>query len=91
MKEVLTRKTWHEMIDDEDDFVLASYGVKYLIDKCIVSPGLNVEDYQTFCRMSIFRGAIPDEFSYNDMLRILYDYLQNRWEEYKNGKDSTAD
>lgn len=91
MKEVLTRKTWHEMIDDEDDFVLASYGVKYLIEKCILSPRLNTEDYETFCRGIIYRGAIPDEFSYNDILRILHDYLHDRWEEYINGKDSAAD
>lgn len=91
MKEVLTRKTWHEMIDDEEAFVLASYGVKYLIERCIGFPGLNADDYETFSRLSINRWEIPDEFSYNDILRILHDYLHDRWEEYINGKDSAAD
>lgn len=91
MKEVLTRKTWHEMIDDEEAFVLASYGVQYLIKRCIVYPRLIVENYEAFCKEIIYREAIPDEFSYNDILRILHDYLYDRWEEYKNGKGSAAD
>lgn len=89
---VLSRKTWHEVIDDEQAYVLADYGVRNIILTCVATfcdPG--VDNYEAYCRKIVNKARIPDEFSYNEVLSILDDYLRIRWEEYKNGKDSAAD
>lgn len=83
---VLSRKTWHEVIDDEQAYVLADYGVRNIILTCVSAacePG--VDNYDAFCRKIVNKARIPDEFSYNEVLKILDDYLRSRWEEYNNG------
>lgn len=82
----ITRKTWHECIDDEKDFTLINLGAWELIKECVdlddpqtIEP---IMDFDIFCRHIIFKAALPDEFCYNDIVVILNDYLRRRWEEY---------
>ena len=85
---VLSRKTWHEVIDDEQAYVLADYGVKYIIKQCVAESTIaDAKDYETFCRKMIVKTWIPDEFSFNDLVKILDDYLRSRWEEVINGQN----
>lgn len=83
---VLSRKTWHEVVNDEQAYVLADYGVRNIILNCVAAacePG--VDNYEAFCRKIVNKARVPDEFSYNEVLKILDDYLRIRWEEYNNG------
>ena len=89
---VLSRKTWHEVIDDEEAYVLADLGVWYLIRECLLGDdslehsGFEHLEFDDYCHWIIDREAIPDEFSYNQIKKILDEYLHRRWEEY-NGQN----
>ena len=92
-EDIITRKVWHEVLDDELDFVLVKLGGKQLVTDCVYpfEPTMNVNTFEDYCREIIMRNGIPDELSYNQILTILHSYLQSRWEVYKNGKSGITD
>lgn len=86
-EQVITRKDWHEVIDDEMDYVLVQLGAKKLVENCVYpfEPTKTVNSFEDYCGEVIMRSGIPDEFSYNQIVMILHSYLQDRWEVYRNG------
>ena len=90
-EKLISRKAWHETIDDEMDYALVNLGAETLIKTC-VNPGdppYEITDYEKFCRCIIMKAGLPDEFSYNDTVKILHDYLKDRWEKYNGQSEST--
>lgn len=89
-KRIIDRKTWHEVITDEMDWVLVDLAAWKLVEDCVslddpVPHELFSIDFNEYCHAIINTEHFPDEFSFNQVVAILKNYLQDRWEEFKNG------
>lgn len=89
---IIDRKTWHEVITDEMDWVLVDMGAWKLVEDCVyLSDPEPCEAYKTnfneYCHKILFSEHFPDELSFNQVAAILDNYLRKRWEDYKNGSN----
>lgn len=87
-KRIIDRQTWHEGITDEMDWVLVEMGAWKLVEECVcLKDPEPCEEYKTnfneYCHKILFSGYFPDELSFKQVTTILYNYLQDRWEDYK--------
>ena len=84
-KRIIDLKTWHEVITDDMDWELVELGAAELARRCVNPPirATNIEDFEHFCKHVIARTYLPDGLSYNDVIKILRKYLEQKWEEYK--------
>ena len=93
---IIDRKTWHEVITDEMDWVLVELGACKLLDDCVslydprIGGSYSKEDisvletnFNEYCHQIISPEHFPDELSFNQVITILNNYLQGRWEEFK--------
>lgn len=85
---IIDRKTWHEVITDEMDWVLVEMGARKLLEECVnTQDPISFEEYKTnfndYCHQILFNNYFPDELSFNQVITILNSYLQSRWEDYK--------
>lgn len=86
---IIDRKTWHEVITDEMDWVLVELAAWKLVEECValddpVPIELFRTDFREYCHAIISTEHFPDDLSFNQVVAILNNYLQNRWEGYKN-------
>lgn len=87
MNRIISRKMWHEVIDDELDYELVNLGAELLASSCVDERAneqyyRKADHFEEFCRRVIDRTVIPDNMSYNQVLTVLDVYLHERWEEY---------
>lgn len=85
VQRIIDLKTWHEVITDDMDWELVELGAVELARRCVNPPvkGVHIEDFEHFCKHVIARTYLPDGLSYNDAVKILRKYLEQKWEEYK--------
>lgn len=86
---IIDRKTWHEKLTVSEQFQLGELGARELWRECFHDDLISGEckSFEDFCHQIIVKANIPDELSFNAVVRIMNNYLQDRWEEYKNGKN----
>ena len=80
----IDKKTFHEEVcGTELEFVMVALGAEALAnmvveDFCYDAP----DSFNDYIHQLIDRKSIPDDMSFNDVVRILKVYLTGRWEEY---------
>ena len=87
---IIDRKIWHEVITANIDWVLVDMAAWKLVEICVAPDDPEpIEFLKTnfieYCHAIINTEHFPDEFSFNQVVAILKNYLQDRWENYKNG------
>ena len=83
----IDKKTFHEDVcGTELEFVMVALGAEALANMVAWDDMMGVvrepESFHDYIKQIIDKKSIPDDMSFNDVVRILKIYLTARWEEY---------